>query len=113
MGGKIGFKWLQLPPSHFLMGDHHEVVQVFYSPHISFEQVLEAFWNGHDPTVKQLLPRTESVIYFYDEEQRQKAELAVVEQQAARRGTVLTQVVEAQVMWPAGPSHHLAHYVGK
>lgn len=59
---------------------HAEVVQITYDPaKISFETLLEAFWQAHDPTTlnrqgNDVGPQYRSVIFYHDEEQRQQAE---------------------------------------
>lgn len=59
---------------------HAEVVQITYDPaKISFETLLEAFWQAHDPTTlnrqgNDVGPQYRSVIFYHNEEQRQQAE---------------------------------------
>ena len=88
-------------------------MRIAFSPEIEYSELLDLFWAGHDPTVEQILPRTESTIFFHDEEQRAMAESAVATIQERSQGEVRTKVRESGIFWPAGPTHHLAHYVGK
>ena len=68
---------------------HAEVVLVFYDPaRISYEELLRAFWEAHDPTqgMRQGNDRGtqyRSVIYTTDEEQQALAEASKEQFQAA------------------------------
>jgi len=60
--------------------DHAEVVQVAFDPKvISFDELLEVFWNSHDPTqLNRQGPdfgrQYRSVIFYHSEEQKAAAE---------------------------------------
>ncbi len=57
-----------------------EVVQVVYDPsQVTFDQLLEVFWKTHDPTTlnrqgNDVGTQYRSVIFYHDDEQKQKAE---------------------------------------
>jgi peptide-methionine (S)-S-oxide reductase len=59
---------------------HAEVIQIKYdSSVISFDELLEIFWKTHDPTTlnrqgADVGTQYRSVIFYHDEEQKQKAE---------------------------------------
>jgi peptide-methionine (S)-S-oxide reductase len=59
---------------------HAECVQIVYDPtKISFDELLEVFWQVHDPTTlnrqgADVGPQYRSVIFFHDNDQKQKAE---------------------------------------
>lgn len=62
------------------MTDHAEVVQVKFNPQvISYADVLEIFWNTHDPTTlnrqgNDVGTQYRSVIFYHSDEQKQIAE---------------------------------------
>ena len=64
---------------------HAECVQVAYDPDkISFDELLEVFWQVHDPTTlnrqgADVGTQYRSVIFYHDDEQKQKAEKYKVE----------------------------------
>ena len=59
---------------------HAEVAQIVYDPSlISFDELLEVFWQTHDPTTlnrqgNDVGSQYRSVIFFHNEDQKQKAE---------------------------------------
>jgi peptide-methionine (S)-S-oxide reductase len=59
---------------------HAEVVQVQYDPQkISFDELLEVFWQTHDPTTlnrqgNDVGPQYRSVVFYHNSEQKEKAE---------------------------------------
>lgn len=59
---------------------HAEVVQVEYDPsQISYDQILDVFWNSHDPTTPNrqgpdIGTQYRSVIFCHDSEQQKSAE---------------------------------------
>lgn len=59
---------------------HAEVCQLVYDPtKVSFDKLLEVFWQTHDPTTvdrqgNDVGPQYRSVIFYHDDEQRKKAE---------------------------------------
>lgn len=59
---------------------HAEVVQVVYDPaQITFDELLKVFWETHDPTTlnrqgNDVGPQYRSVVFYHNDEQKQKAE---------------------------------------
>lgn len=59
---------------------HAEAVQVIYDPSvISFDDLLQVFWQTHDPTTlnrqgNDVGPQYRSVVFYHNKEQHQKAE---------------------------------------
>jgi peptide-methionine (S)-S-oxide reductase len=62
------------------MTGHAEVTQISYdASQLSFEELLEVFWNTHDPTTLNKQGADEgtqyrSVVFYHDDAQRQSAE---------------------------------------
>ena len=59
---------------------HAEVIEVVYDPAvITYDELLEVFWKVHDPTTPDqqgadVGPQYRSVIFYHNDEQKQKAE---------------------------------------
>jgi len=62
-------------PTYHNLGDHTETLQVDYDPSkISYAQLLEIFWEEHDPTSRSWSPQYKAVVFAHDEEQQRLAE---------------------------------------
>lgn len=62
-------------PRYRAIGDHSEVIQVDYDPNrITYEELLDVFWNSHDPRTQSRSRRYENAVLFHDEDQRSRAE---------------------------------------
>lgn len=95
------------------MTGHAEVVQVKFDPaRVSYEQLLELFFELHDPTqLNRQGPdwgtQYRSVVFFHSPEQ-EAAALAVVERLTVDKEfsrPIVTQVVPAQTFWRAEEYH--------
>ena len=70
---------------------HAEAVEVEFDPEqISYEQLLGAFWNKHNPTHRNRQgwdfgDQYRSVIFVHDEEQREAAERSKAELEVSKR----------------------------
>jgi peptide-methionine (S)-S-oxide reductase len=92
---------------------HAEVIQVTFDPTIiSYSEVLEIFWNTHDPTTLNKQGADEgtqyrSVIYFHNDEQKKIAEdyKTQLNQSAAFKYPVVTEISPFTVFYPAENYH--------
>lgn len=67
-------------PSYYKIGDHAECTQVVYDPAVlSYERLLERFWEWHNPFRKPYARQYMSAVLYHDKSQR-----GVVEQDLAR-----------------------------
>jgi peptide-methionine (S)-S-oxide reductase len=90
---------------------HAEVIQVVYDPaRIRYEDLLEAFWEAHDPTTlnrqgNDVGPQYRSIILYADESQRQAAERSKA--RAAKRFSrpIVTEIVPLDRFYPAEAYH--------
>lgn len=93
---------------------HNEVVQVVFNPaETSYDQLLKAFWENHDPTQgmrqgNDVGTQYRSAIYTLNETQQQAAEASRDAYQsaldAAGRGRITTEIL------PAGPYYFAEDY---
>ncbi|HYX74227.1 MAG TPA: peptide-methionine (S)-S-oxide reductase MsrA [Steroidobacteraceae bacterium] len=94
---------------------HAEVVRVIYDPQkVSYQELLKAFWEAHDPTQgmrqgNDLGTQYRSVIYALDAEQRAAAEesrrIYQARLSAAARGTITTEILDAPPFYYAEDYH--------
>ena len=91
--------------------EHVEVCQVEYdSKIISYEKLLDAFWQMHDPTQynRQGLDvgsQYKSVIFFYDKSQEKIALASKEKQQQKHDDNVVTEIVPAKIFYEAEEYH--------
>lgn len=94
-------------------GDHAEAIEIVYDPSvITYRDLLEFFFQVHDPTTKDRqgndLGRSyRSAIYYVDDAQRQVAvdTIADVEASGLWPGKVVTEVEPVGDFWEAEPEH--------
>jgi len=61
-------------PTYHNLGDHTETIQIDYDPtQISYEQLLETYWDSHNPTAQPWSRQYMSVVFYHNSEQRELA----------------------------------------
>lgn len=61
-------------PTYEALGDHTEVVQIDFNPvEISYQRILELFFEYHHATRQSITKQYMSVIFYHNEEQYKKA----------------------------------------
>ena len=101
-------------------GTHAEAIEVIFDPaKLSYRELLEFFFQIHDPTTKNRQGNDtglsyRSAIYYTSPEQEKIAEdtIADVEASGLWPGKVVTEVEPAGDFWGAEPEHqdYLQHY---
>lgn len=94
-------------------GHHAEAVEIIFDPaRISYRQLLEYFFQLHDPTTRDRQGNDvgasyRSAIFYTTDEQRRVAEdtIADVEASGLWPGKVVTEVAPAGDFWEAEPEH--------
>jgi peptide-methionine (S)-S-oxide reductase len=95
------------------MGDHTESIQVEFDPNrISYERLLEIFWEEHDAQRSSLKRQYRSVIFYHNEQQRQAAEKSKADYEAKIKGTVRT-TIEPFKMFYCAENYHQKFYLQK
>jgi peptide-methionine (S)-S-oxide reductase len=98
---------------------HAEAVQVIYDEtRISYEELLEKFWDIHDPTQLNRQGVDEgtqyrSAIFYHDETQKETAlrSKQELEESGIFRNKIVTEITPATKFWPAEDYHQ--HYIQK
>lgn len=92
---------------------HAEVCRIVFDPSkITFDELLEVFWQTHDPTTlnrqgNDVGPQYRSVIFYHNEEQRSKAEhyKAELDKSGAFDNPIVTAVEPLTNYYPAENYH--------
>ena len=92
---------------------HAEVVQVQYDPaEVSYDKLLDVFWENHDPTTlnrqgPDVGTQYRSAIFYHTPEQKAAAEAskASLEASGRLRRPVVTEITPASTFYPAEDYH--------
>jgi peptide-methionine (S)-S-oxide reductase len=90
---------------------HAEAVEVTFDPQvISYHDLLEVFWDNHDPTTKDrqgpdVGTQYRSAIFFHSPEQEEEAKESLAAAQKRFKRPIVTQIVPAQEFWRAEEYH--------
>jgi peptide-methionine (S)-S-oxide reductase len=92
---------------------HAEAVEVVFDPHrVSYEELLEVFWQSHDPTqVNRQGPdygsQYRSAIFFHSPEQAEAARRSkeALDASGRLRRPVATEITPASTFWRAEEYH--------
>ena len=92
--------------------DHAEVVLVDYDPDIvSYEKLLDVFWEKHDPTTlnrqgPDIGTQYRSAIFYFDDDQRDKATESLKNRQTSIGSRkIVTEITKASDFWRAEEYH--------
>jgi len=96
---------------------HAEVVQVEFDPAvITYDELLEVFWQTHDPTTlnrqgNDVGPQYRSVIFYHNDTQKQKAEKykAELDRSGAWQNPIIT-AIEPYKNFYAAENYHQDYY---
>ena len=92
---------------------HAEVVQIEYDPaQASYEQLLDVFWNNHDPTAlnrqgPDVGTQYRSVIFYHTPEQKAAAIASKqrLEEAGKYKRPIVTEIIPAAPFWRAEDYH--------
>jgi len=90
---------------------HAEVIQISYDPdRVSYEQLLELFWQAHDPTTLDRQgadagTQYRSIILYHDDAQRAIAERSKAETQKSFSEPIVTEIVPLKTFYKAESYH--------
>lgn len=94
---------------------HAEVAQITFDPaKISYERLLETFWEAHDPTTMNrqgadVGTQYRSVIFAHNASQRAAAERSKAEAQKRFDSPIVTQIQDLDTFYPA-EDYHKAYF---
>jgi peptide-methionine (S)-S-oxide reductase len=111
---RVGYSGGDVPNATYRNhGTHAEAIEIVFDPErISYRELLEFFFQVHDPTTKNrqgndIGTSYRSAIFYLDDEQRRVAEdtIADVDASGLWPGKVVTEVEPAGPFWEAEPEH--------
>ena len=111
---RVGYTGGDVPNATYRNHEGHaEAIEIVFDPErISFRDILEFFFQIHDPTTKDrqgndIGSSYRSEIFYTSDEQRQVAEetIADVDASGLWPGKVVTELSEAGPFWEAEPEH--------
>ena len=94
---------------------HAEVVQIEYDPEkISYEKIIDLFWDAHDPTTlnrqgADVGTQYRSIILTGDDDEARIAKESKERAQAEFRSPIVTEIVPLEKFYPA-EDHHQDFY---
>lgn len=120
---RVGYSGGEVPNATYRNhGNHAEAVEIIFDPEqISFRQLLEFFFQIHDPSTPNRQgndrgPSYRSAIYYTSEAQRVVAEQTIrdVDASGLWPGRAVTELEPAGDFWEAEPEHqdYLVNYPG-
>ena len=92
---------------------HAEVVQIDYNPHvISYEKLLDVFWESHDPTTlhrqgADIGTQYRSVLFYHSDKQREITEKSMkrADQSGLYANPIITEIMPLSTFYPAEDYH--------
>jgi peptide-methionine (S)-S-oxide reductase len=92
---------------------HAEVARIVFDTNkISFDEILEVFWQTHDPTTlnrqgNDVGTQYRSAVFYHDENQKQKAEYykKKLNESGAFSAPIVTEVTQASAFYKAEDYH--------
>ena len=111
---RVGYSGGEVPNATYRNhGTHAEAIEIVFDPdRISYRDLLEFFFQVHDPSTKDrqgndIGTSYRSAIFYLDDEQRRVAQdtIADVDASGLWPGKVVTEVKPAGPFWEAEPEH--------
>jgi methionine-S-sulfoxide reductase len=99
-------------PTYYSLGDHTESLQIDFDPtQITYEQLLDIFWDSHNPTRGAWSTQYKAAIFAHNETQARQAEASKARIAAEKTGrwfnrTIKTEILTAQTFYLAEDYHH-------
>ncbi len=91
---------------------HAEVAQITFDPSkVSYQKLLDVFWNAHDPTTlnrqgADVGTQYRSVIFLHDDKQKQVAEQSKKDAQPEFENPIVTEIQPLKKFYEAEDYHH-------
>jgi peptide-methionine (S)-S-oxide reductase len=102
----VGYSGGSTPdPTYRRIGDHTETLQIDYDPaQITYRELVDVFWDSHNPRIPSSSRQYASIIFFHDEEQKKVAEQSLADL-SAREGKLWSELLPAGEFYWAEDYH--------
>ena len=98
-------------PTYARLGDHSETVQIDYDPDkISYQELLEAFWDSHYATVQPWSRQYMSIVFYHNEEQRELAVAGKQQEEIESGRKIATEIIPFSAFYLA-EDYHQKYYL--
>ncbi len=93
-------------PTYHDLGDHSETVQMDYDPAvISYERLLDVFWDSHDPASAPWSKQYASIIFYHNDEQKKLAIESMRREEAMIKSKIVTVILPYKDFYLAEDYH--------
>ncbi|MCA8977696.1 MAG: peptide-methionine (S)-S-oxide reductase [Planctomycetes bacterium] len=93
-------------PTYRSIGDHTEALQLDFDPTvISYERLLEFFWQNHEPCGRAWSRQYQAILFFADDAQERAAKASAAKVREAEVRVLRTEVVPFTKFWVAEDYH--------
>ena len=108
----VGYEGGMKPnPTYRSLGDHTETLRVEFDPAtISYADLLEVFWDSHDPSARPPSRQYKAVIFTHGDDQKRLAEASRARTAERLNGPVRTEILAAGPFTPA-EDYHQKYYL--
>ena len=98
-------------PNYSNLGNHTETVQIDYNPEfITYSQLLNIFWNSHQPTKQSHSRQYKNVVFFHNKKQQLQAMESKIDLEQKINKTVKTGVMPLNSFTMA-ENYHQKYYL--
>ena len=98
-------------PTYHNLDGHSETIQIDYDPNqISYEELLDVFWDSHNPTFQQWSRQYMSIIFYHDDEQKRLATESKERQESRPGRKIFTEIVPFSAFYLA-EDYHQKYYL--
>lgn len=93
-------------PSYYKIGDHSEAIRIEFDPQqLSYEQLLDVFWESHDPGYDAYSRQYRNAVFYMNEKQGKAAEDSRQSVADGARGEIFTSIAPAGKFFVAEDYH--------
>jgi peptide-methionine (S)-S-oxide reductase len=96
----------KINPTYYNLGNHSETIQIDYDPEkITYQQLLQIFWNNHNATLKSFSRQYMSIIFYHNLKQQELATQSMLEQEIKLDTKLVTEILPLTQFYRAEDYH--------